>query len=241
MPKKEPITLDGASFTSIKSAQDHVRNLMKEIGVCASVKERDAQYYGVQYYERVLAIARRHPNSSKLDGVCDFAIAYNKLSRSALEVIIIKEDGTTEDISLLNKCITCKLDTQKASLASAFRYSIDDQIKAFRKQATATQCELCNCVLSCAFNGALNGALSGLVHVDHTVHFEQLVADFLSTYGKPLPTTFVNSPDGTHRHAFAPNDQQVSNAFYDYHKEHALLRLVCSSCNLSRPKWKQQP
>jgi hypothetical protein len=80
MPKKEPITLDGESFTSIKSAQDHVRNLMKEIGVCASVKERDAQYYG-----RVLAIARRHPNSSKLDGVCDFAIAYNKLSRSALE------------------------------------------------------------------------------------------------------------------------------------------------------------
>jgi len=227
MPKKEPITLDGASFTSIKSAQDHVRNLMKEIGVCASVKERD-----VQYYERVLAIARRHPNSSKLDGVCDFAIAYNKLSRSALEVIIIKEDGTTEDISLLNKCITCKLDTQKASLASAFRYSIDDQIKAFRKQATATHCELCNCVLS---------AHSGLVHVDHTVHFEQLVADFLSTYGQPLPTTFVNSPDDTHRHAFAPNDQQVSNAFYDYHKEHALLRLVCSSCNLSRPKWKQQP
>jgi len=226
MPKKEPITLDGASFTSIKSAQDHVRNLMKEIGVCASVKER-----GAEYYERVLAIARRHPNSSKLDGVCDFAIAYNKLSRSALEVIIIKEDGTTEDISLLNKCITCKLDTQKASLASAFRYSIDDQIKAFRKQATATHCELCNCVLS---------AHSGLVHVDHTVHFEQLVADFLSTYGQPLPTTFVNSPDDTHRHAFAPSDQQVSNAFYDYHKEHALLRLVCSSCNLSRPKWKQQ-
>lgn len=178
MPKKEPITLDGASFTSIKSAQDHVRNLMKEIGVCASVKERDVQYYG-----RVLAIARRHPKSSKLDGVCDFAIAHNKLSRSALEVIIIKEDGTTEDISLLNKCITCKLDTQKASLASAFRYSIDDQIKAFRKQATATQCELCNCVLS---------AHSGLVHVDHTVHFEQLVADFLSTYGQPLPTTFVS-------------------------------------------------
>ena len=226
MPKKEPITLDGASFTSIKSAQDHVRNLMKEIGVCASVKKRD-----VQYFERVLAIARRHPNSSKLHGVCDFAIAYNKLSRSALEVIIIKEDGTTEDISLLNKCITCKLDTQKASLASAFRYSIDDQIKAFRKQATATQCELCNCVLS---------AHSSLVHVDHTVHFEQLVADFLSTYGQPLPTTFVNSPDDTHRHAFAPSDQQVSNAFYDYHKEHALLRLVCSSCNLSRPKWKQQ-
>ena len=221
MPRAK-IILGTKSFESKKAAEDYVRNLIKEIGFCSSVKNKTGGYY-----ERLLEIAKLHPDSaSKIHNISDFAIVKNKLNQ-AYELNIVRLDGSLIDISW-RLCISGKRPSDKTNLYSAFRYVIDDQTYAFKRQAQCNTCELCKC------------PLNGCFHIDHVIHFQQLVDDFLKISTLHVPTHFMECDDGTHRHTFFPSDNAIAEEFSDYHRRNAVLRMVCPTCNLSRPKFKSQ-
>ena len=75
-------------------------------------------------------------------------------------------------------------------------------------------------------------------HVDHINHFEEIVFEFLQIVKRDKPSIFQNTLDN--RKAFTDIDKEYEDEWTSFHKTKACLRILCSSCNLSRPKWKSQ-
>jgi hypothetical protein len=159
-----------------------------------------------------------------LRNISDFSIKRNTLNGRAYELNIVRLDGTETDISW-RLCISGKRPSNITTLYAAFRTVIDEQTMEFRTlvKENAT-CELCK-------------TYTKKFHVDHVVHFQKLVTDFLNTTTLQVPIQFADCDDGTHRHTFLEADNAISRAFSDYHRRHAVLRVLCAPCNLSRTKF----
>lgn len=200
-------------FATQKEAEEYVRALIQKIGLRSSVKT-----YNEDLFCSLLDVLHRHPDSeNKLDDMVDISIVRNKLNRNAYEIHIIKTDSV-EDISW-RQCISGK---GKSCYKSALRYSIEDQIQLFKKTNNIDKCTLCG------------KSTNRKPHVDHIIHFEKLIQDFNSTNGMAIPTQFNESNDGTNRKNFTPEDELYANAWKEYHKNNAQLRILCSKCNLTR-------
>lgn len=207
------------SFKSQEDAKKYVRSLLSELGCCSSVKSRN-----LEVYSQLMELIKRHPDGeSKIHNVVDFAIQYDKMNKAAFMLSIIRSDGEVDTISWIH-CVTGKHKSPKDMLNSALRSTIGDQILAFKNNLQSTCCELCTKDTSD-------------YHIDHVVQFVKLTTHFLKINGSP-PTEFAPTTDGTNRSAFRMVDQEFSDAWSEYHKEHAVLRVLCKSCNLKREKHK---
>ena len=214
------IQFSDVSFKTQALAKEYVRSLLQEIGICRSVKGKS-----YDYYDKLLAISQRHPDSDeKLENIIDFAIIPNKLNRRALELNIVKCDGSCIDISF-HMYVTGKHKSNKSLLFEAFRYCIDSQISDFKQTADTSKCTLCGI------------QVYGDLHIDHEIHFQKLVEDFLQLNAFAIPTSFISTTDGSNRHIFKDEDAMIGRAFSEYHAMHAKLRVTCPTCNLSRKKY----
>jgi len=203
------------NFKTKKSAEEYVRSIIERIGLCKSIKTRSKSDYNF-----FIDLFRRHPKyPEKIYNICDISIQKNKINSKYLELHIIKEDGTTDDISWRN----CISGSERDKFKCALRVAINDQIMHFKYNNT-NKCELCKTINADSY------------HVDHIMHFEEIVFEFLNNTTKDKPTIFKNI--GDNRKAFTENDIEYEEEWKNFHKEHAQLRILCSVCNLKRPKWK---
>ena len=203
-------------FTSKKSLQEYVRDRIKNIGLCPSLKT-----VNIEMYNFFIDLFQHHPKyPQKIDAITDIAIVRNKIKSQVLELQIRKEDGSTDDISWIN----CISGTEKNTFKCALRVAIDEQIKVFR-QITKYKCSICNTLDANEY------------HVDHENHFEELICRFLQNTKKDKPSSFKNTSDN--RKCFTMEDKEYEEEWKQFHKNNARLRMLCRSCNLKRPKWKQ--
>ena len=78
----------------------YFRKMINDIGFCDSLKS----HYN-DAYEELMKLFKNHSEyPEKVDNVVDIAIVHNKLNKNYFELQIIKNDGTTDDISYI-KCI----------------------------------------------------------------------------------------------------------------------------------------
>lgn len=191
----------------------YFRKKINDIGLCNSLK-----HSYIDAYEELIELFQNHPEyPEKINNVVDIAIVYNKLNNSYFELQLIKNDGTTDDISYI-KCI--QKPSKDSNLKSAMRYAIVDQILEFKNNCDELVCEICKS--------------DYIIQIDHVILFKQLYYDFLSQNTLPIPTTF----DNTYYHSamFKECDKEFENSWSDYHKNHALLRCLCNKCNQNRNK-----
>ena len=219
--KSEPIVFGDKIFKTQKQADIYVKELIYNIGICDSLKTYDGLAY-----QKLCDVLKRHPNAnSKLADMVDLKIGRNTLNKNALEVHIIKTNGCSEDISW-KICISGKDKSDKSELASAMRYSIEDQIMEYSIHHNHNICALCE-------------EKTENTHVDHIIHFEKLMQDFISDTTHQIPKSFNDATDGSNRRAFRQEDSSFENEWKRYHKKHAELRICCVSCNCKRPKYKK--
>ncbi len=88
------------------------------------------------------------------------------------------------------------------------RTFVENQIQEFRNSDSSTCCHLCSVPLT-------------KVHIDHVIHLAKLVNDYNIFFG---PRT-------------ADDEYAYYAGWIEYHRQHALLRKTCPTCNLRRPKW----
>ena len=219
---KQPICFGSKTFKTQKAAEEYVRQLLKQIGFCASVKA-----VSESAYVDLLDVLNRHPNStSKLENVVDLCIRHNIMNSSAYELNIVNSDGSMTDVSW-RMCVTGKAKTSAQELLSALRYSIEPQIQHHRQNTNTIVCPLCQCDLT-----------SSGTHVDHVVHFECVVDNFKQCNKLAIPDKFDDATDGSHRKCFRSIDNEFENTWKTYHHTHAVLRTICKTCNLTREKYK---
>jgi len=195
-----------------KSIKESVRKNIRELSYCDSIKTEN-----YDFYVYLVELFKNHPDyPEKVSGMVDIKIIRNKRDANAYELNIVRDDGTTGDISWV-LCTTKKskdpIWNQKRDFRTAMRVAIEPQTLEFKE--TAKMC----CVL-CKSTTQLE--------VDHIVTFEKLVKDFLMDH-PIVPTSFSELPDN--RACFKTDDAEFELQWKDYHRDHASFRILCRECN----------
>lgn len=224
MPRK-PVVFLNQTFESQKDFEKYVKKIIYDIGVCYDVKNKHPEKYKL-----LIKILERHPEFSyKSENMCNIKIINDILNVKALKIIIIKTNG---EIDISWRCaINGKHKSKKGVLTTAMRSSIYKQIEDFRINSKNYCCELC-------------GSVEAL-QVDHNDEkksaFDELVYNFVNENKDiKIPDNFRELNDGTHRVGFLQEDNNFENKWVEYHRQHAILRILCKNCNLRRPKTKRK-
>lgn len=226
MPRK-PITFMDTTYPTQGAFEKYVKNLIyNEIGICYDIKNKSHSQYKI-----LIELLERHPDyDEKSKNMCNLKIVRDTLNKSAYKILIVKNEG---EIDISWHCaITSKHKPFKHELMSAMRSSIDYQICAFKKK-TLQRCALC---------GDDND-----MHVDHNDEvnsaFDELAGNFIDIMKNEnieIPNEFGDTNDNTHRRCFLQLDNYFETRWVEYHKQYAILRMLCEKCNLSRPKTKNK-
>jgi len=223
MPRKSIIFLD-KTYKSQGEFEVFVRNLIyNEIGLCDDIKNKRPAHYNT-----LNEVLKRHPNyHAKTENMRNLKTYKDALNSNALKIMIVNTDDSENDISW-RIAISGKAKENKSDLICAMRTSVLDQIKLFKKNNKK------KCVLCFATDN---------LHVDHILHFDELVFNFINlmnTKNIITPKVFDDMNDNTHRKCFFDTDNKFKNEWIDYHLKNATLRILCQTCNLTRCKSKQK-
>ena len=157
----------GRSFKFLKDFELYVKDLIyNKIGLCHSVRQTD-------YFNDLHELLLRHPMADeKLEGMTDLCIEKNSYGQGY--AVYILGLGFKRDISW-RVCIRGVNKSYSQNLRNAMRYSIEDQIKEFRKNSNG-ECALCR------YNRTLE--------VDNVIKLKHLVSQFLKLchhHNIPIP------------------------------------------------------
>ena len=133
--------------------------------------------------------------------------------------MIIKNDGTTDNVSI-KKCCGIKV-YKKNELKKAMRNAVAKQIINFKRQF--------NYNFTCSFCKK-NGTDSYTFHADHIVFFNDIANNFLKENSN-IPTSFKKQNELI---SFNDCDMEFKEKWEKYHEKYAKLRILCDTCNLNR-------
>ncbi len=211
-------------LSSQKKKLDYTRNVFKKIkeniGINTHIRK-----YNINYYEFLYELINLHPNYDNKIGVkiiTDFYIRYSAMNKTAFELVIVFDDNT-EDVVSWNCCCTGRKHNVKHRFNEALRQCVDSQILEFKNNNDIFKCWNCNCDLNDKF------------HIDHIILFKDLVNQFIKEYNIEIPLKY-DKEEKIFRSKFKKKDEKLSQLFYDYHKEKAILKPSCIQCNLKRSK-----
>ena len=204
-----------------KQLSQYVRKILDKIGLCNSIINSYPELWEVFMY-----LFKRHSNyPEKFNRLTDIKIRYNPVHKTQLETIIVKNNGDEDDVSIMNRCITRK---PKDNLTIAMRNSIKPQTEEFKikefKNNSIMKCVLCHDTKE--------------IETDHyKPQFKDLKTNFLNIWKNLLPNIFESGKNNSK--IFKKKDNEFEKNWIEFHRENAILRLLCKKCNSSRKKSKQ--
>ena len=208
---------------------EDVRRRIAAIGITPSIRS-----HSIAEYEFFHELVKRHAASDdKLKALSDIAIRQDVKNQKGLAIDIVNTDGSRTEISWRN-CVTGKSESQRSKFQSALRYAVEDQIAAFRDANHVEICELCDTSMDPHGRGVWGREVSP-PHIDHILHFEILVDNFMTLQEFMMPTEYEKEPV-TYLTRFKEEDKNIAHRFAEYHRQHATLRIICGPCNLKREK-----
>lgn len=219
MAKAKQITIGGLTFKTQKETESYVRHLLLEL---EQSKEVDSNS---EKWPFLFSLIERHPDSIEKKGTGILRFLVGRSVEGHVELNLLRTDNTQVDISW-KKCISGKATSELSNLKAAMRVQVQNQIDDFKYSNFLPEgiCEICNATLNTPKS----------VHVDHVVHFDSLVGDFLKD-NPDYPKQFDDEPL-TNKAKFKIEDLSYAENWSNFHQENASLRLVHGSCNLRRKK-----
>lgn len=223
MVRKE-ITIGDNKYKTQKECEEDVRQKLQATGITESVLKK-----APDMYEFLLLLCQRHPRQEdKLKNIIDFEIRSEPDAKgNALAINIINNDNTITEISW-GKCVTRKSESSETKFSKALRECVQSQIDKYRNNLDKNdlKCFICESSLTIQ-----------RYDIDHVVHFKKLVEDFIQMHKIVIPDEY--DKNSKFRPVFRSSDRDIADMFYAYHQEHAILRPLCSPCNLKREKYKK--
>ena len=200
-----------------KELKKYVKEVVDRIGVCESILD-----YHPSNYEFFISLFERHSDyPDKFVGMIDIKIQYNPVYKKQLEVIIIKQNGQQDDVSVFKNCITGK---PKDNLTIAMRNSIIPQIIKYKKDNLPI-CVKC-------------GNTENIEVDHHTPQFVDLKDGYIKSVDeKIIPLEFKQND--SHSKIFENKDNKFEKDWCIYHEKNAKLRILCKKCNSTRSKSKR--
>ena len=221
--------IGGIFFKTKKDIVKWAQDLKKEVG-------KKYRYPDPGYLFLFDLIQRGHHHADEKIGVGIeyFLVGANNSGITRFD--IYRVDGTSEDVSYIKSKDYLGRDRDEVistntwvNLMSAARWSIADQIANFRR-ATSIVCAEC---------GEDDSSLR--YEVDHKgTNFVELLVNF-DRIRDDTPRVFLDAPfdhiiDEKPTHIFRTEDSYYEKSFKEYHRENAVLQLLCKPCNLKKSR-----
>lgn len=201
-----------------KEIKDYTSELINRLKITKSLRIQSEEAY--EYFKELF---KGHPDyPEKTSKMTDLKIVKGAMGKGYM-LKIVNSDGTEDDISW-NKCIYGR--EMKNVLMEAMRVAVMEQIKEFREANTNRICGICK-----------KDTKHVETHIDHVIHFESIAKTFLEGE-KEIPKEFEQNE--LVLKCFKEKDRDFAERWAKYHKEEAVLRLTCASCNMKRPDWNRK-
>jgi Protein of unknown function (DUF3223) len=218
--KQKPLYLGGTYYNK-KEAKAHAQAI-----VAAS---SDGHVLTGENHSFMLDLVDHHPEAPEKigTGVERFVIRFIPPWKG-LHVIIIRTDGSETAFSW-NKSISNR--TKWADFAAAARFTVMDQIIAFRKKAFSG-----GGLVRCPVHGDI--ILPDTCHVDHEYPntFTAILQEFIGT----SDWTAVQIVDALGGIGKAFGDAEYAARFAEFHRQRAVLRVVSIRANKEDRRWEEQ-
>lgn len=189
-------------------------------------------------YRKICIMMKRHPSyhTERFDNIMDIEVRINVIDKTNPEFWIKNHLGLNS--FSLQTCCKKTIDTPQQSQEyklkrGALRSTILPQIQNFKYNNPA-ECDICKKSFS-----------KNVLEVDHKhpLTVERLSEIFLEKiWKKPIPTVFRKSgklndgavrPMDAQTDAFLEEDREINDAWYKFHEDNCVLRMLCKPCHKS--------
>lgn len=205
-------------FETTDALRTYTMQLIRSIGLTQSLATNFPSAY-----DFFRALFQRHPEADRkqVSQIVDIhlqkfpkAQMMHPLPISDHQFVIVKADGTTDTISWMS-CINQAVTSPDKILIWAMRYAVKQQIRDYKFRNRDKPCQLC-------------GSRENLT-VDHVQKFRDLKAVFLASHPNP-PTQFAKNADN--QNMFRREDFEFERQWQYFHRNNAVLRILCYHCNV---------
>jgi hypothetical protein len=209
------VLLNNLVFNSKKECKDFVRNVIKELNIYEIINLNH------KYFNLFMELVKRHPEKENKIGVGInyFTILLDGYKKKYLS--IKRVDNTQCDISWI-KCIDMNTYNFEILLKDAMRFEIREQILEYKFNNPFPR-ECCKCKKY--FN-------SNDIEIDHYIDFKVLYDNFIKS-NPNYPTVFDDEPTFNNA-VFKLSDKEYADKWSLYHKENAILQLLCKKCHKNK-------
>lgn len=220
--KKKTYKIHGITFSTQKSIEDKARSILYRDAAGTYLNNNDFDFM-IEYFRYFHLDWDQKNGKSGIKRVKRNKDNYNKLC-----FWIERHDRSETDISFIISKISKK--NFKSEFSYAMREAIKDQIRDFKKTEYLNKefliCPIENIKVSIE-----------KCHVDHhNPSFDELVKQFvLSKKIKLSKDLFPPSEDGIM--VYTITDKYITQMFYDFHLEHANLRITSQKGNLTKKRF----
>lgn len=207
---REQIKIGKQLFKTQTALKTYVKELFKRRGVC-SISDGDVDFLFLK------ELHARKPSHINCVEIKSFSLEMNA-QYTRVEKMVSTDINNSIDCFSWNKCIVGKDTDPIAKLKVAFRSSILSQIK--EKRNSSTECFLCKI----KDNGDTK------MEIDHhKKEFCKIYEEFIIGNVCEVPTEFdSNTLDMP---IFKQENQNISNAFQEFHRREADLEMLCINCH----------
>lgn len=221
MAKRMAIQVGGETFGTKDALRERIRAIVTAY--------KDEQALSADDLEFMLAVLDRHPQAeTKIGcGVRSMVVRTNPVYRNNRGFYLYRTDGTGTDWSW-TECLNPTPHAKK--VIRALRVLVEPQTLAFKREFFSTTAGLCEATgEQLSFVGS---------HVDHVppLTFENLVAGFLTEYALDINTLPLRDELSDNKYVDVLDDDLIAIRWVEYHRQHAILRVVSQYANLSISK-----
>lgn len=212
MAKRKPVRIGDVVFKTKKAATEAVRGILYAYNVGSTL--------GAEHEAFMVDLFRLHPEWELKRG-CGIASVQVEQNLGTRGFWLTRTDGTRTDISFVKSLSPPR---HEHDVRAALRTEVREQVREF-KAASLTPGTIC------PITGHTLDA--GNAHVDHAPpEFDELIAMFLVENQLSVDGISVNpTEDGSTDTLLA--DRELAARWQEFHREHARLRLVTKTANLS--------
>lgn len=223
---KKTYTVGSHTFPRKKDIHAHLQRIIQQGFI--EIPE------GTDDFVFLLALLQSHPRSAEKIGSGVVRFYIEAVGRDAPNFGAVRTDGTRIPFSY-TKCLDALgRPTEEAKAAAlyrdltcAYRSAVYEDIRYFKTHQKSRVCAICG------------ANIVGQSDVDHvSPSFIELVRQFEAASGRTPPMEFTKCGETNGYHAYSKKfcDEVYAEAWREFHRAHAVLRIVCSPCNLKRKK-----
>lgn len=210
MPPRKTHIVGNIHFKTKKALHEYTEQLLLQKGICEINKTDNDFLFFISLY------SRKPSHSSFVNSICKFKISLDPVKQNKPNYVSCVDCNNNEySFSWRACCDGCDA-TPTNKLKEACRTSIQHQTSDFWMN-----------------NNTCNGCgkhKSDGCEVDHVNEFSNIYKNFMEQINMPIPTVFNGHPK-TSQCMFKPSDALFERTFQHYHKEHAVLQLLCKECH----------